>query len=1615
VENMTGQSIKGYELLERIGSGGFGAVYRAYQSTIGREVAVKIILPHFANQPDFIRRFEAEAQLIARLEHLHIVPLYDYWREPNGAYLVMRWLRGGSAKDALRDGPFGLESATLLLDQVAAALAVAHTAEVLHRDLKPSNILLDEEGNAYLADFGVALDLRRAEINDKNGETVIGSPAYLAPEQARGEPLTPQTDIYSLGVTLYELLAAAHPFAGLNTVELLYKQLNEPLPPLTTLANEVQADVNAVIQRATAKDPRKRYGDALSLAMAFRKAARLKEREAAELVDLLTPREREILHLVAAGLTNRQIAQELYIEHATVKWYIRQIYSKLDVRSRRQAIARAQKMQLAETESAGAAEETASISIALPAPVNPYKGLRAFAAADRGDFFGREALVGRLLERLALPDAPGLPGASPAAGRFLTVVGPSGSGKSSLVQAGLVPALWEGKLPGSERWFVVDLTPGARPLDELEVALVRVAADQAGNLHDQLLRDVYGLLRAAQLILPRDDSELVLIIDQFEELFSLVTEETERSFFLDLLTTAVSDPRSRVRAVLTLRADYYDRPLHYPKFGHLVRQYMETVLPLKAQELEQAIVRPAEAVGVTYEPGLAPAIIDDVLYQPGSLPLLQYALTELFENREGRLLTHTAYSAIGGATGAVAKRAEELYLEQDEAGRELIRQLFLRLALVSQEDDALPGTRRRVPQAELLALSADEDLVDEVIDIFAAYRLLTLDHDLTSRRPTVEVAHEALLREWDRLHGWLDESRADLRLRRQLARAAEEWRQAGEDPSFLLRGTRLEQFEAWRQTTELALTVAERDYLRAGAARRDERAAAEAARQAREAKLEQRARWVLGVLAVVFLLAAVVSTSFALDANRNIARSESQRLAAEATNILQRGGSTELAALLALRGLAAHYSPQADLALQHAAAAYVDSVVIKAPGATTFWPVMSPNNRYLRFARIDPNESAAPITELWDMQEMERLWQTSDYIIPGYPLENRNTTADYSKLPASLLDDSEAFLLDVETGERVLTLQGNSSPFVRGQLSVDGKLLVVSERDGYVHVWNSETGEEIRRFTVGGGRYARESGRELSVAISPDSRLVVATTVSLAHVWDIESGEELFRFEHERQGYFLSPQFADDGRLLLTAVEPAVSLWDLSTGQAVEHGLPPSKVGLLSPDGRLFAQGLVGDLEQEVVLWDVATGRELHRLTGHSDGARPVAFRDDGGQLVTWGWEGIARIWDVHSGRELLALAGHTDSIEDAALSPDERYLVTAGNDATVRVWDLQALLDQDNQLAGVRKVLHFSPDGRVALTVDPETGSAVLVDADTFAVRHHLAFALDPILDGSTARPPFSSDGQMVLGVSDSGTILVYDVASGELIGEHANQDDVYKHPAFVPGSWRIFAGGDRGAYLLDAESGEQLRLFDEPDDNVDPNPYTDLVSLSGDGRYGAMHETTSAGQHVVYLWDLGTGSLEFQTLTDWILAFAYSADGRYFAWGGTANIAYVLDLHSGEEVMRLSHLDSVHQIEFSSDNRLLLTSTGGDGVILWNLQGEEVVRRFFAGSGQVGFIRFVEENAFILYSTMEDGVIHRQPVSPERLIDSMCARVQRDLTAVERQLYGLNGSPTCPKFAGS
>jgi serine/threonine protein kinase/FixJ family two-component response regulator len=576
------QGLRGYEIRERLGTGRYGLVYRAYQTAVQREVAVKTILPRLANQPNFIRRFEFEARLVARLEHPNIVPLYDYWRDPSGAFLVMRWLRGGNLREALSSGPLSLETTSGLVEQITSALNFAHEQNVIHQDIRPANILLDEDHNAYVADFGIGLLVEQPGMPDRlenDYEYALSSPIeYSSPEQLRGTPPTPLSDIYNLGLVLYEMITGEHPFAALPPKEIRRRQLVDPLPLIHERRLDIPPAVDEVIRKATNKDPALRFQNALAFCTAFAEAVSGKK---------------------------EQIP-------ATV--------SRIGAKA-----------------------------------VNPYKGLRPFIESDAVDFFGRDRLVQSLLARLAGGENE----------RILAVVGPSGSGKSSVVRAGLIPALRSGALPGSADWFFIQMNPGRHPFEELEAALLRVAVNPPESLLDQLHEDNHGLNRSLLSCLPDENGNLFLLIDQFEELFTLVEEEAVRQKFLDMLAEAVDDVDGRLTLAITLRADFYDRPLKYAQFGQLIGGHTEAVLPLSAAELEEAIVQPAEEAGAYFEEGLAARIIDDVRHQPGALPLLQYALTELYDNRDGQALTHAAYEEIGGVTGALAQSAEALYLAQN--------------------------------------------------------------------------------------------------------------------------------------------------------------------------------------------------------------------------------------------------------------------------------------------------------------------------------------------------------------------------------------------------------------------------------------------------------------------------------------------------------------------------------------------------------------------------------------------------------------------------------------------------------------------------------------------------------------------------------------------------------------------------------------------------------------------------------------------------------------------------------------------------------------------------------------------------------------------------------------
>jgi ABC-type glycerol-3-phosphate transport system substrate-binding protein len=449
------------------------------------------------------------------------------------------------------------------------------------------------------------------------------------------------------------------------------------------------------------------------------------------------------------------------------------------------------------------------------------------------------------------------------------------------------------------------MTPGSEPFEALEAALLGIAVDPPASLLEALTSGEAGIRRAVARVLPDPQAPLLLVIDQFEELFTQAAEPAALAF-LDALAAAVDEPRSRLRILVTLRADFFDRPLAHRGVGELLRRGTEVITPMAPDELERAINGPAEGSGVRFEPGVVAEIVADVVDRSGALPLLQYALTELFDRRRGPVIDVALYREIGGVSGALVRRAEALFDALDPPSRDMTRQILLRMIAFGEGTEV---ARRRVLREELTDLGGAQAAI--VLDTFGRHRLLSFDRDPVTRGPTAEIAHEALLSEWGRLRTWIDEGREDVRQQRRLATAAAAWAASAQDPAYLLRESQLDQLSAWALVTDLSLHPREWALVEASVARRDEEQASEARRQQAEVRLRrktrQRTRLLLGgaaVLAVVVLLAAfaVIQRNDANRAADQVASiSEARRLAAASSGAA--ASDPQLAMLLALRSL----------------------------------------------------------------------------------------------------------------------------------------------------------------------------------------------------------------------------------------------------------------------------------------------------------------------------------------------------------------------------------------------------------------------------------------------------------------------------------------------------------------------------------------------------------------------------------------------------------------------------------------------------------------------------------------------------------------------------------------
>ncbi|GAA2348377.1 TIR domain-containing protein [Streptomyces kunmingensis] len=1210
----------------------------------------------------------------------------------------------------------------------------------------------------------------------------------------------------------------------------------------------------------------------------------------------------------------------------------------------------------------GRAGLKASDSFAWDPTRAPYPGLGPFAPEDAAVFFGRSEKTEELLKRLQPTLAHG-------AGRFVAIMGPSGSGKSSLLRAGLLPRLHERR----NRWEVLPpMRPGQYPTRELARSLV-LAFGSHGSVRseDEVLRRLdTGSTALMDLVseLSRAGEEgsaggerrsVLMVVDQAEELIRRTGVEEQRSF-LRLLSGALSE-ESPLWVVATVRSEFLSAD---PERAGLTEAVNETlpVEPLSRALLPEVIGLPARRAGVEFAPGLVERIAEDTTGGDG-LSLMAYTLRDLYDRvgPEG-VITTADYEAVGGVVGAMEGRADALLDDLTRRGHgETVLPTLLKLATVEGDEEP---TRRRLPRS---ALDGDEATV---VDAFVDAHLLTSGGGgggggggpaggtagaEAVEEATVEVAHEALLRQWPPLRKAIGDSRESLRMRSDLERLAADWNRSGRDEAYLLRGGRLADVGGWAAEHTGELTPVESRFLAA--------AQALAARELNAAQRSNRRLRGLAAGLAVLLILTLLSAGLAYKSNQ---QAQSRARLAQADALRLRSDSLvrnrpDVAILVGLESLsvarADRPEPQPPAGLVTGLARVTHVSTLLRHGSRVQGAAVSPDGRVIA-------------TCGWDLRV--RLWDRASGKPRGeLQTGHRRAVMDVAFSPdgtllATASLDRTVRLWNASTGKPYgRPLRGHRAGVQDVAFSRDGKLLATAGQDGTARLWDVAAGKWQGVARAG-------TAAVTGVAFSRDGRfLATSGQDGRARLWQLGPGDprqtRVFVSSHHKR--LRAVAFSPDGTRLATgSSDGRARLWRVASGKP--DGRPLSRQGLnvwdvaFSRDGRVLATA-GGD--GTVRLWDVATHRPKGQpLVGHTNLVNRVVFTPDGKQLLTTSWDSTARLWDLAETPSISRpLTGHDGDVDGVAFSPDGRLLATAGDDATARLWRLGS----------------GKPFGRV--------------------LRGH---------KGPIYRIAYSPDGRLIATASMDGTARLWDVASrAQHVRRLTAHQKMLMDVAFSPDSELLAtAGGDGSARLWSVRTGKPLgeRL-------VGHTEAVNALAFSPDGQLLA----TAGNDQMTRLWNVPSGAPRGHPLrghTNEITAVAFSPDGTLLATGSADGAVRLWNTDSGKQVRKPLTSDSgaVADVDFSPDGRLLATAGNDGSVRVWNVaDGRPEGPALTGHQGEIFGVAFSPDGALIA-SAGADDTARIWRLNFTEWAEYGCRLVNRNLSSSEWGQFvpGADYRRTCP-----
>ena len=1178
------------------------------------------------------------------------------------------------------------------------------------------------------------------------------------------------------------------------------------------------------------------------------------------------------------------------------------------------------------------------LEVLLPDPVgaperrytatrNPYKGLSTFLESDADDFFGRSDVVAELLS--ALRDSG-----------VVAVVGPSGVGKSSVVRAGLLPALRRGGLPGSQAWVVASMYPGTQPFHELERALEQVAVELPGETRHLLTIESAESLTDISAALP-EGGELVLFIDQFEETFTMGNELAARRF-LELITRAKE--LDGVHVIITLRADFLGRALQYSGFRQVLQAGMIVLGPPTAEELAETVVGPAAGVGVQIESAVTERIVASVKNRPGSLPLLQYCMTELFQMRTSDVTTLADYDEIGGVSGSLAMRAESIFNDLDSAGRETTRQLFLRLIDI-QGDGAVVRSRVRVSDLETLG-------AETVIDSYVRWRLLVLDSDTATRIPTIEVAHEALFVNWPRLSRWIEDLREDLMLRRRLEDSVEEWVAHVHDDAYLLTGTRLDQHLAWTGDTELSLSEEELRYL-------------ETSREARSLSVQRRKRLRRAVLAG-FGAAAVVAAVLALwgfrssnDAQSAASEARSRELMARSMLAVEQ--DPELALMLALDSVGADGPSFESVQTIRAALAEHRTIFSLVWDKPLFWSAIASISADGSLLSVTGEQN---IVEVWNigadtltmMWSYELPWlgglhiQRPQFTLGGeyltaavYWLEGTDPELDVSALPPESGLEG-LYVWDAVSGDLVDVIKGPCGPMLHAQraewIDIGEPVLLMPDtpiENNRLAAASCDSGalpeapvprlETIWFADLTAGEIVREhevTEDFLMGSVLPGGRTALLTYPGRSEIISITSGEVVRTFDTSPIPIGVTPA----GDAFVSADPPA--LIDPDTLEVIGPFSPPPGgiTGSFSGDGSIYVRGAE---RESVVVWSVPTNTTDLTLKGHkAQVILPPSITVDGTRAATGAPDRTVRVWSLDPwtadlGGFVLADGFHVDASIDLV---GTRGVALVYPDAGRDLFDLTNGFITRNAVGQV--VVFDYPAGKPTMVKDGIGGKAVRISPDGSA---------------------FVSQTSSAAGY---GSVVVFDIANGERIAEMEGSC-----------SWVL----DGANPTCTTGSGIPIGVLD--------------LDFSLDG---AMLAAAGGASQRLFVWNPATGEPLF--VSDPLGSFPttavqFSPDGGIVAVSSKSG-TWIFDTTTWGEIATIEHVGVPSwAIRFTNDGRRLLVAQAHSGTIgVYDAGSWTIERVVDVGPGQIRDLE-VSEDSSLVVTASSDGSVHVIEVETGRLVD--------------------------------